>query len=50
MTDGGKGALDRVAGADVLPVLGREVVESEQRVAVLGQAIGGLVVFGVSVR
>ena len=31
----------------MLPVFGGEVVEGEQRVSVLGQAIGGLVVFGL---
>ena len=30
VADGGKGAFDRVAGPDVLPVFGREVVECEQ--------------------
>ena len=38
MPDGGEGALDRVRGADVLSVPGREVVEGEQVGAVLAQA------------
>jgi len=38
MPDGGKSALDRVRGSDVLPVLGREVVKRQQVGAVLGQA------------
>ena len=45
MTDGGEGAFDRVAGADMLPVFRREVGEGEQRLAIFGQAVGGLVVF-----
>ena len=36
--DGGKGALDGVRCADVLPVLGWKVVERQQIGAVLGQA------------
>ena len=36
MPDRGKGAFDRVAGADGLPMFGREVVEGEQRVPVFG--------------
>src|SRR5262249_20586116 len=35
---GGKRALDGVRGAQVLPMLGREVVEGEQRLAILVQA------------
>ncbi len=38
VSDGGKHALDRVGCAQVIPVLGQEVVERQQRVAVLGQA------------
>lgn len=30
MPHGGEGALNRVCGPDVLPVLGREVIEGEQ--------------------
>src|SRR3954454_13451496 len=44
--DGGEHALDGVGGAQMVPVLGREVVEGEQRVAVLGQAGDRLLVFG----
>src|SRR5215212_11694751 len=39
--DGSEGAFDRVAGPDVLPVLGGEVVEGEQALTVLAQADGG---------
>src|SRR3954466_3239711 len=42
---GGKGALDRVRGPQVFPVLGGEIVEGEQGMAVLRQARGGLIVF-----
>ena len=38
-------AFDRVGRAQMLPVLGGEVVEGEQRVAILGQALDRLVVF-----
>ena len=38
-------AFDDVARAQMLPVLGREVVESEQRIAILDQAFDRLVVF-----
>ena len=44
VTDGCKGALDGIAGADMFPVLGRKVVERQQRLAILGQTIGGLIV------
>jgi hypothetical protein len=43
--DGGEGRLDRVRGAQVHPVLGREVVEGEQLVEVvdeLGDSFGEL--------
>ncbi len=43
---GRKGAFNGIGGANVLPVLGREVVEGEQHVAVLGQAGHRLVVLG----
>ena len=43
---GRKGAFDGIGGANVLPVLGREVVEGEQHVAVLGQAGHRFVVLG----
>ena len=39
---GGEGAFDGVRRAQVFPVLGREVVERQQRVAILAQAFGGL--------
>ena len=45
MPHGGKAAFDGVGGAQVLPVLGREVVEGQQCRAILGQAIDRLVVF-----
>ena len=44
--DGGKHALDRVGRAQVIPVLGRKVVEGQQGVAVLEQAGDRLLVFG----
>lgn len=44
MAHGGDGALDGIAGSQVLPMLGREVVEREERLAVLGQAGGRLIV------
>lgn len=47
MTHGCEGALDGIAGADVLPMLGREIVERQQRLAILGQAISGFIVFGL---
>jgi len=37
--DRGESALDRVRGADMFPVLGREVVKRQQVGAVLGQAL-----------
>jgi hypothetical protein len=37
MPDGGEHALDRVRGSQVVPVLGREVVKGQQRVAILHQ-------------
>ena len=43
---GRKGAFDGIGGANVLPVLGREVVDGEQHVAVLGQAGHRFVVLG----
>ena len=43
---GRKGAFDGIGGANVLPVLGREVVEGEQHVAILGQAGHRFVVLG----
>src|SRR6266404_3114986 len=41
----GERAFNDVRGAQMLPVLGREVVEAEQRVAILDQALDCLVVF-----
>ena len=41
----GEGAFDGVGRPQVFPVLGREVVESEQRVSILAQAVGRLPVF-----
>src|SRR5215475_13606711 len=41
---GGEGAFDGVGRPQVFPVLGREVVESEQRVSILAQAVGRLLV------
>src|SRR5271168_419028 len=40
-----EGAFDRIRRAQVLPMFGREVVEGEERVPVLPQAFGGLLVF-----
>src|SRR4051812_45638527 len=44
MPHGREHALDRVRRTEVVPVLGREVVEGEQRLAVLGQAGDGAIV------
>src|SRR5258707_13931427 len=41
----GERAFDDVRPAQMLPVLGREVVEGEQRVAILDQTLDRLVVF-----
>ena len=38
-------ALDRVGAADMLPVLGRDVVEGKQGIAILGETGAGLSVF-----
>jgi hypothetical protein len=43
----GKRALDGVGRAQVTPVLGREVVEREQRVAIPRQTSGGFIVLGL---
>lgn len=45
-----KGRFDPVAGADVDPVFGREVVERQHGGPVLGQAVHGLGVFGLIAR
>jgi hypothetical protein len=42
---GREGAFDRVCRSQVLPVLGGKIVEGEQRLAILLQAFGGLLVF-----
>src|SRR5690349_24770943 len=44
MPHGGEGAFNGVAGPQVLPMLGREVVERQQGLAVLRQAVHRLVV------
>lgn len=43
--DGGGGAFDGLGCPQVFPVLCREVVENEQRVSILAQAVGRLLVF-----
>src|SRR5438128_11205220 len=49
MPHGGEGAFDGVGGPQVLPMLSREVIERQQRLPVLRQAIYRLVVLdGVS--
>ena len=40
MPDGGERGFDRVARTNMYPVLGREVIERKQCLAVLGQALG----------
>src|SRR3954453_9578904 len=42
---GGKGALDRVRGPEVFPVFGGKIVECEQGLAILRQALSGPIVF-----
>jgi hypothetical protein len=44
VADGGERAFDDVGRSQVLPVLGREVVEGEQRIAILDQALDRLFV------
>jgi hypothetical protein len=44
--DGGEGRLDRVRGAQVDPVLGREVVDREQDVDVVGDLRDGFAELG----
>lgn len=46
MADGRKRRLDHVGRVDVDPVLGREIVEGQQRPPVLRQARGGFRVLG----
>jgi hypothetical protein len=45
VTHGRERAFDDVGCAQMLPMLGGEVVENEQRVAILGQTLDRLVVF-----
>ena len=45
MTDGSKCALDWVGGPQVFPMFGGKVVEGEQRVTILGNALGRFLVF-----
>ena len=45
MAHGRERAFDDVSRAQMLPVLGREVVEGEQRIAILDQALDRLVLF-----
>jgi len=45
MSDGGKGAFDWVGRSNVLPMLGWEVIEGQEHVAVFGQFADGFVVF-----
>ena len=49
VTHGRERALDDVRRAQMLPVFGGEVVEGEQRLAILDQALGRLVVFDACV-
>ncbi len=44
--DGGERAFNGVRGSNVLPVLGGEVIERQQRLTILGQTGHGLVVLG----
>src|SRR6266702_7202194 len=39
MPDGGEGALNRVCRTQMFPVLGRKVVEGEQRFTILAEAL-----------
>lgn len=41
----GEGRFNRVGGAQVDPVRARKVVEGEQRIPILGQALGSLRIF-----
>ena len=45
MADGREGALDWVRGAQVLPMFRGEIVEGQERVPILAEAIGRLGVF-----
>jgi hypothetical protein len=42
MVHGGEGAFDGIGDSEASPVLGRDVVEGEQRVSILAQAVGRL--------
>ncbi len=44
--DSRKGALDGIGRAYVLPVLGRDIVEGEQAITVLDQAVCRFIVLG----
>ena len=46
MPNGGEHALDRVGRAQMIPVLGRDVIKDQQRLPILGQAGYRLLVFG----
>ena len=45
MSDRGKGALNRIGGPDVLPMLSRKIIEGQEHVAIFGQLANSLVVF-----
>ena len=45
MSDGGKGAFNWVGRSNVFPMLGWEVIEGQEHVAVFGQLSDSLVVF-----
>jgi hypothetical protein len=45
-THRGEGRLDRVGGAEVYPMLCRVVVERQQGIAIVAQAVHGLRVLG----
>src|SRR5262245_34220319 len=42
MADGRERAFNRVRGSQMLPVLGRKIVEHQQCIAIFGEAFGGL--------
>ena len=43
---GSEGAFNGIGRSQVFPVLGREVVESQQCVSILSEAVGRLLIFG----
>ena len=45
MSDRCEGTFDWIGGSDVLPVLGRKAVESQEDIAIFGQFSDSLVVF-----